>query len=211
MKSSPTISYATTVCNEHEELHRLLIQLVSIVGPDDEIVIQGDQGKVSDQVVSVLHKYRKNAQVKYVEYPLRKNFAQYKNNLFKECTKDYIVNIDADEMLASPLAESLRSVLAENSDIDMFRLPRINIVSGLTKEWIHKWNWNVNSQGWVNFPDYQCRIIRNGLGIKWTHVVHEVLVGFKTTADFPDDPDYALIHVKELDRQIKQNEFYSTF
>ena len=209
--SNITISFATTVWNEHEELGRLLNQLTSIIGPDDEIVIQGDQGKVTDQVVSVLHRYRKNPQVKYIEYPLKKNFAAYKNNLFKNCEKDYIVNIDADELLSDELAFILRESIGMNPDVDMFRLPRINIVDGLTNEYVRRMNWRVNGQSWVNWPDYQCRIVKNTGKIKWINPVHEVLAGFESTADFPENIDYAVLHVKSIDRQVKQNDFYSTF
>lgn len=209
--SNITISFATTVWNEHEELGRLLNQLTSIIGPDDEIVIQGDQGKVTDQVVSVLHRYRKNPQVKYIEYPLKKNFAAYKNNLFKNCEKDYIVNIDADELLCNHLASILRESVEMNPDVDMFRLPRINVVEGLTDDYVRRMGWRVTDQNWVNWPDYQCRIVKNTGRIKWINPVHEVLSGFDSTADFPQEPDYALLHVKSIDRQVKQNDFYSTF
>jgi glycosyltransferase involved in cell wall biosynthesis len=210
MNNLPTFSYATAVWNEHEELDRLLTQLLSIIDPYDEIVIQGDQGKVTNAVVSVLHRYKNNPQVKYIEYPLRKNFAQFKNNLFKNCEKDYIVNIDADELLSASLSEHLKAIISINPDIDMFRMPRINIVDGLTKELVNAWRWSVNSAGWVNWPDYQSRIIKNHLGIKWQNLVHEVLVGYKTSTEFPADPDFALIHVKSVDRQVKQNDFYSS-
>lgn len=206
----PTISFATSVWNEHEEIDRLLNQLLSILGPDDEIVVQGDQGKVTSSVVSVLHRFIKNPQIKYIEYPLRKNFAAYKNNLFRNCEKEYIFNIDSDELLTDTLANNFRQVLLENSDVDMFRLPRINIVEGITAEYVSKWHWNVNTDNWINFPDYQCRIVKNGTSA-WKNSVHEVLAGYSSTSDFPAEAFWSLVHVKSIDRQIKQNDFYSTF
>lgn len=208
--NQPSISFATTVWNEHEEINRLLTQLLSLLGPNDEIVIQGDQGKVTNAVVSTLHRFVKNPQVKYIEYPLRKNFATYKNNLFKYCECEYIFNIDADEFLSDTLANNFCSVLVENPDIEMFRIPRINVVEGITPEYVSKWRWNLDADNWVNFPDYQCRIVKNGCAT-WKNPVHEILSGYSTTADFPADPFWALVHVKSIDRQIKQNEFYSTF
>lgn len=211
MGNSTTISWTTTVWNEHVELSRLLSKLVSIIGHDDEIVVQGDQGKVTDAVVSVLHKYRKNPQVKYVEYPLGRDFASFKNNLIKSCTKDWIVNIDADEMLSDLLFTDLRSIFDENPDIDMYRFARINTVQGLTHEWSRKWGWNVSHGGRVNFPDRQSRAWRNNGRIKWQNAVHEVLTGFGTYADLPDDDEYCILHNKTINRQIAQNEFYSKF
>ena len=43
----------------------------------------------------------------------------------------------------------------------MFLVPRVNTVEGLTQEHINQWRWNVNEKGWVNWPDYQTRIIQN--------------------------------------------------
>ena len=40
----------------------------------------------------------------------------------------------------------------------MLLVPRVNTVEGLTQEHINKWRWNVNENGWINWPDYQTRI-----------------------------------------------------
>ena len=49
-----------------------------------------------------------------------------------------------------------------------------------------KWQWKVNEQGWVNWPDYQWRIWKNIKRIKWKNKVHEVLEGHKTIDDYND-------------------------
>ena len=90
----------------------------------------------------------------------------------------------------------------------MYLVPRVNIVKGLTDEHIKKWGWKLNDDGWVNWPDYQWRIWKNIPEIKWINKVHERLDGFKTYAPLPPDPAYALMHVKDIKRQEKQNEFY---
>ena len=85
-----------------------------------------------------------------------------------------------------------------------------NIVKGLEQNDIIQWHWQVNSQGWVNWPDPQHRIFRNKPEVKWVNKVHEVIVGWKTYAELPSEDDsYALYHIKDIDRQRKQNEFYS--
>jgi hypothetical protein len=70
--------------------------------------------------------------------------------------------------------------------MDVFLVPRINTVEGLTPEHIAKWGWNVTDTGWVNFPDFQWRIWRNVPEIKWVNKVHERLDGFKTYTTLPD-------------------------
>ena len=48
------ISYAIPVCNEHEELMRLLNILVTNKRDEDEIVVQCDQGNTTPEVYQVL-------------------------------------------------------------------------------------------------------------------------------------------------------------
>ena len=86
----------------------------------------------------------------------------------------------------------------------------INTVDGLTDEHIRYWGWNVNDQGWINFPDWQPRIHRNRSNIRWIKPVHEIMEGFAEYSFLPTEPEYCLTHHKTIDRQEKQNAFYST-
>lgn len=209
-------SFAITVCNEHEELKRLLKQLSEFISPDDELVIQGDQGKVTNEVISVLHPYTRNPQFKYVEYPLNKDFGSFKTNLLKNCTKDWIFFIDADEFLANNLLDHLRDIVEANSTIDAFILPRVNTVDGITDEYVKKERWTINTDGWINFPDQQLRLVKNLPNLKWINKVHERLDGYASYTEFPYSVDgkqisaWAIYHPKTFTRQQQQNEFYKT-
>ena len=97
-----------------------------------------------------------------------------------------------------------------NPEVDIFWVPRINKVEGLTQAHIDKWGWNVDPKGRVNFPDYQCRILRNIKEIKWENKVHEVLKGHKTESHLPANNEFCIHHPKTIERQEKQNEFYNT-
>ena len=94
-----TLSYAITVCNEHEELNRLLYFLIKNVREGDEIIVQHDEENTTLEVFHVLNKYADR--VKVIEYPLNGHFANFKNNLTKNCEGDYIYQIDADEMIST--------------------------------------------------------------------------------------------------------------
>ena len=96
--------------------------------------------------------------------------------------------------------------IIHNNDVDMYAVPRINTVEGLTQEHINKWGWRVDENGWVNYPDPQTRIIKNKPEIKWENKVHERIVGYSTGAVLP--PGYDLVHPKTIIRQEKQNDFY---
>jgi hypothetical protein len=68
----------------------------------------------------------------------------------------------------------------------------------------------VNEHGYVNWPDYQWRIYKNTKHIKWENRVHERLVGFNSLTNLPAKPEYALNHIKSIERQEKQNALYDT-
>jgi hypothetical protein len=198
----PSISYAITACNEHVELDRLLSQLSSI-RDEDEIVVQMDI-TATDEVKAVVNKYK----LMNYFHPLNNDFATFKNNLKSLCTKDYIFQIDADEYLSEELLTYLPAILEDNHSVEMFSIPRINTVEGLTEQHIKQWGWRVDDRGWVNYPDYQNRILKNKPEIHWVNKVHEKIVGAMTTTSLP--PGFDLIHPKTIERQEKQNNYYNT-
>lgn len=201
------ISYAIPVCNEHEELDRLLNLLTKNKRPEDEIVVQADLGNTTREVYQVVDKYKD--QIKLVEFALKGNFGQFKNNLKANCSGEWIFQIDADEYLKEEFIQHLPEILQDNPTIDVFLIPRINTVEGLTQQHIDTWRWRVDENGWVNFPDYQTRIVQNSRKINWANKVHEVLTGHTTYAPLPAEEFYCLIHPKTIERQEKQNTLYS--
>ena len=201
------ISYAIPVCNEHEELDRLLNLLTKNKREQDEIVVQADLGNTTREVYQVVDKYKD--QIRLVEFALKGNFGQFKNNLKANCSGEWIFQIDADEYLKEEFIQHLPEILQDNPTIDVFLIPRINTVEGLTQQHIDTWKWRVDENGWVNFPDYQTRIVQNSRKINWANRVHEVLTGHTTYAPLPAEEFYCLIHPKTIERQEKQNTLYS--
>jgi len=202
------ISYAIPVCNEHRELYRLLELLIKHKRKEDEIVVQADQGNTTQEVYNVLNQFANS--VKIVEFPLKGDFASFKNNLKKNCVGEWIFQVDADEYMQPSFIEALPEILAANPTTDLFLIPRINTVDGLTQEHIQQWRWRVDEKGWINFPDYQTRILQNSPKISWVSKVHEVLTGHNTYALLPAEEEYCLIHPKSIERQTRQNNYYDT-
>jgi len=204
------ISYAITVCNELEEITKLLNFLQLNIRPDDEILIQYDELSVTDEVkdyITLMDSMHKNHKV--IGFPLNKDFATFKNNLKSNCSGDYIFQIDADEIPNAALIEHLPTLIEQNP-VDVIFVPRVNIVQDITQEHIDKWKWNVNDKGWVNWPDYQLRIYKKTDDIEWGNKVHETLTGYDTFSNFPAEEIWSLYHYKQIDKQEKQNEFYET-
>ena len=204
------ISYAITVCDELEEITKLLNLLLKRRRKGDEIVVLFDKGKGTPEVWSRLGELGEGRDCTVHSATFKNHFADWKNKLTKLCTGDYIFQIDADELPNELLIQNLPVILESNPDNEVYLVPRVNTVEGLTSEHIQIWGWNVNDKEWVNWPDYQWRIWKNKPGIKWKNKVHEVLDGHKSYAALPSQEEFALYHPKDIKRQEKQNLYYNT-
>lgn len=94
-------------------------------------------------------------------YGKQKNFAQ------KQATHDWVLNIDADEIVPSELAQELQSVLshdqANGHTFHAYSFPRKTFYLG---RWIKHGGW---------YPDYKTRLVNRNYG-QWTEPsVHETL------------------------------------
>lgn len=206
------ISYAITVCDEFLEIQRLLSLLLNNKRHQDQVVVLVDlsKNKSTSELLGYLHELSSNNLITIVEDSFRGHFANWKNILTRACKGDYIFQIDADELPNKYLIDNLPIILENNPDNEVFLVPRVNTVTGLTSEHITKWRWNVDEEGRVNWPDYQWRIWKKKPEIKWINKVHEKLDGFKTYAPLPANEQLALIHPKTIERQEKQNNYYDT-
>jgi glycosyltransferase involved in cell wall biosynthesis len=200
------ISYAITVYNELDEIIRLLDFLKSTKRVEDEIVVLFD-----DKGPDLVWKYLQSQEEFITLHPanFKNDFAEWKNKLNKLCTGDYIFQIDADEVPNEFLIENLHIIL-ENNQSDIILVPRVNYVKGITPQHLQAWGWKQNDKGWVQWPDHQWRIYKNTPEIKWKNKLHEVLDGYNTYANLPEIEEYALYHFKSIERQEKQNNYYST-
>jgi hypothetical protein len=206
------ITYAITVCNELEEITKLVDFLKDRIKKDDEILIQYDETSVTDAIkgyLTILSQLHTNT-IKVIGYPLNNDFASFKNNIKDNASGIFIFQIDADEIPSEYLVENLSEFIEFNKDVDLFFVPRINTVAGLTPKHVKKWNWNISQNGWVNFPDYQTRIYRRTSEIEWVGKVHERIIGYNTLSVLPAEEQYCLYHHKQIDRQEKQNAYYDT-
>lgn len=208
--SDINVTYAITVCDELEEITKLLNFLQPRIEEGDEILIQYDEDGVTKEVLdylNIVEQLHDNHRV--IGFPLNKDFASFKNNLKKHAKGIFIFQLDADELPHEFLVTRLHELLEANKDVDLFFVPRINVVEGITDEHIKKWGWQVNDKGWVNFPDVQTRLYRRTSDIEWVGKVHEQIKGYNTMSILPREEPYCLYHPKTIDRQEKQNELYS--
>jgi hypothetical protein len=202
------ISYAITVVDEIVEIQRLVTLLLETKRTEDEIVILFDSSRENIPVEEYLRAKSVNGEFSWHKGTFEGHFADWKNKLTNLCSGDYIFQIDADEFPHKSLITALPIILQSNPDNDVYLVPRVNTVSNLTEQHVSKWGWNVNEEGWVNWPDYQWRIWKNKPEIKWINKVHEKLDGYKTFGPLPRQEELSLYHPKGIERQEKQNNFY---
>jgi hypothetical protein len=203
------ISFAITVCNEIEEMKKLVPFLLKHKRPKDEIVILFDQKNGSEEVIDFLLTFNKLPNVQtWRGFDFDNNFADWKNKLNEYCDGDYIFQLDADEMISEYMVKNISEIVSLNPEVDLYYVPRTNTVEGITDEHVKKWNWVVDDLNRVNYPDFQGRIYRKGL--MWGGKVHEKIVGFNNYSLLPTEEElYSIQHHKTITKQEKQNSFYS--
>ena len=206
---TPLISFAITTHNEGEYIRDLFDQLVPHCEQTGDEIVVVDDNSTDPFTLNLLYDYADRNIIQLYSHELNHDFGAHKNFLNSKCNGKYIFQVDADEKFNNNLLTYLHDII-DNNDIDLYMIPRVNVVNGLTDEDIRRWGWRINEKGWVMFPDYQTRLYKNIPEIKWEGKVHERIVGYKTTAPLPDEEEWCLYHIKDIDRQRKQNDYYDT-
>ena len=197
------ISFAIPVCTELESLKKLLECIDPI--SDKEIVILYDTQHGSKEVLDFLNTLD---DIRVFKKDLDNDFASFRNYLNSKCDGDWIFQLDADEYLHDYLVKNLHRIVSKEG-FEACAFPRINTVKGITKEDLDKWEWVIDDQNRINFPDYQIRLYKNQPDLFWKQNVHEQLVGFEKCLTLPPYTEMCIYHPKTLERQTKQNEYYS--
>lgn len=209
------VTFAVTVSNERDDIEILLNQLGKIrYDLNPEILIQYDIDTATPEVIEYITEFKNTSELKTVitGFSLNFDFASFKNNLFNYATMPWIFQIDADEQLQPKLAENLPYIIRtfEEED-DVVLISRINVLHSIDLKKIREWGWSYDIIGGydaINFPDLQSRLYKNDpYRLRWVSKVHERIVGGRTKVEIID-PEYSILHIKSMCRQIKQNEFY---
>ena len=206
-------SYAITVCNERAEIDRLLNILHRTKRTEDEICVLVDKPKADVFMLDTLYYWASKDIILLKESTFNNNFSDWKNELNRMCTRDFIFNIDADEIPNEFLINNIHLILEMNPDIDAYWVPRINTLEGDKDEileYVKSQRWDIDENGYINKWDPQMRIYKNDSSIKWEGNPHEKIIGYKKFSTLPFEEEYCLYHPKTLMRQIKQNNFYSS-
>jgi glycosyltransferase involved in cell wall biosynthesis len=179
MKKPVTISVAIATYNEAEFIGQCLDSVVSWV--DQVIVVDGHS---SDSTVNIVKKYPK---VKIISTTNKPNFHINKQMAIDACTSDWILQLDADEIISSGLALEIKSAINNASLTENgYWLNRANFFLG---KFLKKGG---------QYPDPTLRLYRRGFGHLPCKSVHEQAVVRGSTGHLKND----LLHY--ADRSFKR-------
>lgn len=139
----------------HNEEDRLPSTLAMIEDIASEIVVINSVS--TDKTIDVARSF--GAKVYTEEF---KGFVDQKNSLIPKCTKDWILFLDADEVINDELKASIVKAIESDSK-SAYEINRFTFFLGKTME--HTWQ-----------PNYRLRLVRRDSDPKWSGVlVHESL------------------------------------
>ena len=124
------LSVTLAVFNEEANLGRCLASIKNVA--DELIVVDGQSG---DKTVSIAKKYK----AKIISVPNDPvNFHKQKELANNNATGDWILQLDADEVVTPELAKEITQTIDSNPAENGFWIPRANLIaseSGLCKCW----------------------------------------------------------------------------
>jgi glycosyltransferase involved in cell wall biosynthesis len=147
-----TISLCMIVRNEEEGLERCLSSVKGIV--DEYIIV--DTGS-TDKTVDIASKYAKQV----YEFPWINDFSAARNFSFSKATKDYILWLDADDIVDKVNGDKLRKL----KKTLVSKIDRVTMAYNLT----------FDASGNVLYSLRRNRLVRRACGFQWVGPVHEYL------------------------------------
>ena len=148
-----TLSVVVSAFNEEKRIGECLS---SVSWADELIVVDNESTDATKKIAE-----KNGAHV--ISRPNLQMLNKNKNVGFLEAKSDWILNLDADEVVSPELAEDIKKITSEESSLDGYWIPRKNIIFG---KWIRHGLW---------WPDKQLRLFRRGKGKFPCVHVHEYL------------------------------------
>lgn len=168
----PSLSLCMIVKNEEEVLDRCLSSVRDLV---DEIVIV-DTGS-SDTTVEIALRFG----ARIVHHEWSDDFGEARNISFANATSDYILWLDADDVVLPEQLERLRS-LKERMDRDIYYL---------------QYDYSQDEEGNSLCLLYRERIVRNLPEIRWLYPIHECL-------SLPPEASFERIDIRITHRRTEE-------
>lgn len=176
-KTKITLSVAIAVYNEEKNLEACLASIRSIA---DEIVIV--DGGSTDNTVKIAEKFTH----KIIHTSNPPIFHINKQKALDACTGDWILQLDADEVIPQKLRDEIQDVLQDgNTSVNGYYIPRKNYFWG---HWMQKGG---------QYPDSVIRLVRRGTARFPQETVHEQIAVDGATAHLTNPMDHISYRTKE--------------
>lgn len=149
----PTLSIAVIAKNEADRIGRLLEGARFA----DEILVVDSGSTDGTQALC-----RSHGAIVF-DHPWL-GYAAQKNLALEKAGSEWVLSLDADEVVSPALAEEIRKTIDENiQEVAGFSMPRLSYYLG---RWIHHGGW---------YPDRKIRLVRRGRGQWIGDALHETL------------------------------------
>lgn len=213
------VSYLVTCKNDSYTLRELLERVYSAAMsmPEDNVVVLDDNSD-NAETLSILDVYKDKPRIQIFKHALDNNYGAHKNFGNEQCTGDYVLQTDSDELPSElTVGENLHAIIESNPGMELIYVPRINDYVGVTLDHAKQWGWRLSEspslkRPLVNWPDFQGRIYKRvPERIRWDRRLHEKIEGHESYSFLPvDDESFALWHRKTIEKQLQTNYRYNT-
>ena len=167
-----TLSVVLITHNEEGNLPRTLQSVMPLVRDGRGEIIVVDSGS-TDGTVEIAQSYGAKVSVE-----TWKGFAAQKNSAIDKASMDWVLQLDADEVLEPELAGEIEVALQSDSGVRGFWIPRKNFFLG---RWIRHGGF---------YPDPKLRLVRHGAGLFEECGAHPTMKVSGPTGKF----SHALLH-----------------
>jgi len=183
-----TLSVVLVVRNEESNLGRCLESIKSIA---DEIIVCDEAS--TDHTIAIAKKYG----AKIIHSQHLQNFHINKNRAIDAASKDWVLQLDADEVVSSELSIEIKQVISLKSSVNGY--------------WLNRRNWFLYrflTKG-GQYPDPTLRLYRRGTGRLPAKDVHEQAVVQGKTSQLKND----LLHYRDINftKYLQGFDRYSSF
>ena len=175
-----TISLCMIVKNEEAILDRCLSSIKGIV---DEIIIV-DTGS-SDNTKNIAYKHTN----KVFDFEWVQDFSKARNFSFSKATKDYIIWLDADDVI---LKEDYIKLEKLKKDMD-----------GTVDIYMLNYNYSQDELGNCTIMQKRERILKREKNYQWISPIHEVIVPTGNIKDIDITVTHKKEEIKDLERNLK--------
>ena len=164
---SQTISLCMITKNEEKFLERCLNSVKSIV---DQIIIVDTGSKDNTKNIA------KRFNAKIFDFEWVDDFSAARNESLKHATKDWILVMDADEVIEKNYLDKIKNAIGNSNDFAGFSLEQRSYINNFFEGAVKNWSdFELVKDYPFYIPHLLVRLFKNKIGLYFKHRVHELV------------------------------------